>query len=173
MGELTKIIGDRQEVPCHVVSAFKLVLPVENSWRLQVVEPMVGPVVRKLRSSLDTFHGGWCVKTSPGWWFETFVDLLGGGFKYLLFSSLPVEMIQFWPIFFKWIGSTTNYSHPWSTSFFKPWSGFGRHLFRPPPKKRPHKWVLWRGHDLKNLGVCGGFKYFRIGEMIQFALCIF
>ena len=26
---------------------------------------------------------------------------------------------------------------------------------------------------LEELGVCGGFKYFRIGEMIQFALCIF
>ena len=34
---------------------------------------------------------------------------LGGGFKNLLFSQVPGEMIQFdFCIFFKWVGSTTN-----------------------------------------------------------------
>ena len=32
---------------------------------------------------------------------------LGGGFKYLLFSTLFGEMIQFWRIFFRWV-ETTN-----------------------------------------------------------------
>ena len=32
---------------------------------------------------------------------------LGGGFKYLICSPLPEEMIQFWLIFFKWV-ETTN-----------------------------------------------------------------
>ena len=34
--------------------------------------------------------------------------ILGGGFKYFLFSPLFGEMIQFWLIFFKGVGSTTN-----------------------------------------------------------------
>ena len=34
---------------------------------------------------------------------------LGGGFKHFSFSPLPGEMIQFELIFFRWVGSTTNY----------------------------------------------------------------
>ena len=38
-------------------------------------------------------------KTRQGWWEINLIcdhqNLLGGGFKYFLFSSLPVEMIQF------------------------------------------------------------------------------
>ena len=34
--------------------------------------------------------------------------ILGGGFKYFSFSSLPAEMFQFDEYFFRWIGSTTN-----------------------------------------------------------------
>ena len=37
-----------------------------------------------------------------------FLSSLGGGFKSFLFSSLPGEMIQFWRVFFRWVGSTTN-----------------------------------------------------------------
>ena len=74
--------------------------------RLQVVEPMVGPVVRKLRYSLDTFNGGWCVKTSPGWWFETFVDLLGGGFKKKIFC----------PYLWKW----SNFDQYFSNGLVQP-----------------------------------------------------
>ena len=44
-------------------------------------------------------------------------------------------------------------------------------LFRP--KKMATKMGPLTRSRLEELGVCGGFKYFRIGEMIQFALCIF
>ena len=67
----------------------------------QVYGPGIGVYFRQAMGSLDGKLVSWTRILLSSF------SRLGGGFKHLLFSSLPGEMIQLWLIFFKWVETTT------------------------------------------------------------------
>ena len=90
-------------------------------WQAHILWRRHSALVRRPQRGLSPWPLGKWSATKQQWWSGPspvlngtgLIVLLGGGFKYFLFSSLPGEMIQFdiiwlW-IFFKWV-ETTNFN---------------------------------------------------------------